>query len=369
MSGSPLDADRLPAHVYFYGPFEDSNPHCCQKNTEPDNIQTKLASCCNNEITDIITQIEKALCFVSGMKPYKEYPLHKQRWNFLYYWIGDKIWNALKSYEDKSSQFAGCLEDVCKIIKTKCESDNGGVGEECKLTCHNIEHSTFTNRKKFFDFTQNYNNIKDYLHSGREKCETHWSTYKQGVTEACTKVKEYCDGKGKDSNDPYCTDIYKDDESYCTGAMLPKLECKSQDAEIEEESTCSFDDLNIKALEENVRNATTTASIYSIIGTLGLTVVPYALYKYKRWSSWFGNHSSGNGRSGRNRRKGRSTGHEFDTLTDVSAVDSTIADSTEVSTIYDRSPKRGTRSGIGAGTGTNANNNSTSDHHQRTNFK
>ncbi|ANQ07535.1 KIR protein [Plasmodium coatneyi] len=276
---------------YFYDPLKENSVAAqnCEHDTES-NIQTKLNSCCaDTNVGELAPQIKGAYCFVSGMKPYKNYTLHKWRWHFLYYWVGDLIWNELKSGEDKDSKFRRCLEEVCKIIKTKCQSENAGEREECEIPCYSIDHNTFTNRKKFFDFTKNYNDIKDYVWGDSGDCQTHWPSYKKDIETTCEGVKQYCKGAGtagreepKGKDDPYCKKPYEDDKSYCTGAMLPELKCKQPVQEIEDDAT-SWQNLNglipLSAADEAVRSATITSSISSILGTLGLTVVPFFLYK------------------------------------------------------------------------------------------
>ncbi|ANQ08524.1 KIR-like protein [Plasmodium coatneyi] len=339
MSGvNPLDPTNLPAHVYFYGPFK-TDAQECKADTEQSSIQITLNSCCGHgKVGELDHKIKNALCFVSGLKPYKNYKLHIWRWHFLYYWIGEQIWTALDG-KDTDGKVAGCLKQICELINDKCGS--GGDEGECKILCsENLDGETFTSRKNFFDFTQNYNDIKDYLQQGKPECATYWSTYKKNIEAACTAVRDYCKKDGEHSADPYCVKFRDTYEIYCTGAMLPGLKCMLK-TELDEirchDCPCHSEQSQITELlnEHNdaVRQANTTTALSSIIGTLGFTVAPFLLYKYKPWSSWFGNRSSGNGVGRSNRRKRRSTGHHFDastedTLTEISTDNSTIADAT-----------------------------------------
>ncbi|ANQ10460.1 KIR-like protein [Plasmodium coatneyi] len=380
-STNPLNEEDLPAHVYFYGPLGRSNVRDCEDESE-NSITSKLTKCCNNAIANIIHKIQGAYCFVSNMKPYEGYPHYKDRWHFLYYWVGEQIWNELKSATEGSDKFAGCLKSVCDVIKDKCttESDNGRGGQECKLNCpQQMDGTTFAQDKKVFDFSSNYNEIRDYVYGGSRDCGQYWPNYKGDILKACTKVTTYCekeDGKTKDKQ--YCEDFPTEHGVYCR-VTLKGMNCKPHVPQPKDDDTaCTFQDPNIEALKENVRSATTKASISSILGTLGLTVVPYVLYKYKPWSSWFGNHTSGNGRSGRNRKK-RTIGRNFDvsaeeTFTEYSTDNSTIGDSTTDNSTTLRSPTAYTRrSTTGPSTGqatrnrragAGTNNHNTPGHHR-----
>ncbi|ANQ07374.1 KIR protein [Plasmodium coatneyi] len=275
---NPLSSTSLPAHKYFYDPFKTDAETCTDNRTV--DIQTKLTQYSSYGIH--VNQIEEAICFVSKIHIFKKYPKYNDRWHFLYYWVGEQIWNALgKSDTDKKNQFPTILKEVCNIIKTKCERDNVDGSGKCELLCpEQMDGTTFEQDKKVFDFFSNYNEIKNYVYGGEADCQTHWPSYKSEVESACTTVENYCKKVGTHEREPYCINFPQNHGVYCK-MTLQKLECKSpQDAVPEEqESTCPSEDANTQLFEERIRSATTTASISSILGTLGLTVVPYVLYK------------------------------------------------------------------------------------------
>ncbi|ANQ09349.1 KIR-like protein [Plasmodium coatneyi] len=332
LSTNPLDPTNLPAQLHFYGPFEERNNGVatnCQHDTGESSIQNKLTSCCNDVNALDVDKIKNAFCFVSGLKPYKQYPHYKYRWHFLYYWVGDLIWKSLGE-ADREGKLPGCLKQICELIQSKCES------EGCKLNFpEQMDGDTFEQSKEFFDFIQNYNDINYYLQSGNDQCDEQWSTYKKNIEPACKAVQEYCKKDGEHSTEQYCTEYSDTYEIYCT-RMLGRLHCKSQVAEPEDEHTTYFwpdESIPLSIAQANLSKATTTTALSSIIGTLGLTVLPYALYKYKPWSSWFGNHTSGNGRRRTSTRKRRSDEGTFDTFTEDSstydsATESIVDDST-----------------------------------------
>ncbi|ANQ09646.1 KIR-like protein [Plasmodium coatneyi] len=294
----------------------------------------------HNELQTCMHEIEEAVCFVSGMHRYENYPLYKERWNFLYYGIG----NILLNNEETKGKFKELLCEIWQKIKSSYES-NG-----CNITCKPIDKNIFLHKKTIFDFSHNYNTIKGYLGEYWHDCEKGWTPHKEEITEACKAVQQHCepDRARKNTADPYCTGPYMDYTHYCK-MHLQTLKCRSQTEieEIKRQACFHVEDPLQKELEQksnllreaeaNIRSATTTSSISSIIGTLGLTVAPYVLYKYKPWSSWFGNHSS---RGGRGTRKKISTVRNIDALTEDS---STIgASTTEDDSILGWAPESST---------------------------
>ncbi|ANQ08045.1 KIR-like protein [Plasmodium coatneyi] len=378
MSRGTLFSQKLPSHLYFYEPFEKNDVENCTDDSEQ-NIQSAFSTHCTTCTNPY--KIKDAICFVSGLKPYKQYPYYDDRWNFLYYWIGQQIWSALQSETDKENQFKDLLKKICELIKSKCSS------QECKINCELIDKDIFQHKKIVFDFSHNYNSIKGYFGEERHDCNEKWHPYKQEITKACSSITAYCAPGGAgttNGGDPYC-EKFKDTYKFlCTG-NLRTLKCKTKsELHVErcQECPCKEQELKVQKLSHelseahaNSRSATTSTALSSIFGTLATIGAPFLLYKtsfpssldvlsflrpvhsfllffqYKPWSSWFGNHSSGNGRNGRStRRKGRSTGQNFgssteDSLTEYSTDNSTIDEAVSSATRTRVSTNREGRTG------------------------
>ncbi|ANQ10913.1 KIR-like protein [Plasmodium coatneyi] len=278
-------------------------------------------------------ELWRACCALSEVDA--QDPYYGERYNFLYYWIGDKLWEQVKSTKGDSG-FLGPLNMICKDI----QGAHKGGGH--KIICESIRSETFHNRKRVHDYSYDYNYVEGVLKDVESNCDPQWSAYLKEVSTACKAVEAKCTAGHEYSKDEYCSAFNNKYRVYCRAAELSKLKCKPPTAEVKDEAcSCKDKELQNQQLsnqlsqtQENLRGATTTASITSIFGTLATTALPYLLYKYKPWSSWFGNHSNG----GRNRRGKRSAGHEFDTLTYDSTDTSTIGP-TESSTVSSSAAK------------------------------
>ncbi|ANQ06623.1 hypothetical protein PCOAH_00006360 [Plasmodium coatneyi] len=297
-----------------------------------------------------------------------------------------KLKAPLTGYPQVISKTGSVLSSLCQLIN-EAEWKNG-----CKVIRNDIDYGTFLHRKTIHDYSFNYNKIEgDLLKNDKPNCRGRWSEHRSGVLTACNAVSEKCpEGDTKTTVDPYCKD-FKDKykfycgmaktlESYCTKkteleqltSQKLQAEAATQQAQQEKQSTQS-------KLNEAESKASAASSLSSAFGTLAALELPAALFllykthsflsfrplsflrpilkflfllfQYKPWSSWFGMHTSGNGRSTRNTRKRRrSTGHHNfdvsaeDTFTEYSNdTSTTIGDSTTDNSTTLRSPTAYTR--------------------------
>ncbi|ANQ10407.1 KIR protein [Plasmodium coatneyi] len=235
--------------------------------------------------------------------------------SFLYFWIGSKLFE-----NPAETNFKHILFNICKSI------NNIYGNEECKEICDLIDGNVLKQRKIIFDFWYDYDSIQTLLeHSGPGGYEKYQS-FLQGVRTAYSAVEGSCTNKGPYD---YCKKFWPKNSKHIHD-KLSQLETEISTAQgrIVSEAQLANSKLN-----EAVRNAKTTSSITSIFGTLAATAFPFFLYKYKPWSSWFGNHTFGNGGGRRSTRRKRSTTRNLDTFTENSSTydsttESTIADST-----------------------------------------
>ncbi|ANQ06075.1 KIR-like protein [Plasmodium coatneyi] len=267
---------------------------------------------------------------------------------FFYYWLGDTYWNKARK-----DDLSGALEAIYTTLGSKVH------GKKCNVKYDDVDKDLFLKRKVIFDYYYNYKTERKKFLNNESNCNNDWFNYRETIITACKAVEKDCEA-GNSKNSLYCKDFKDKYEAYCEIVQQLQWTCNQisnlKGAVEEEKTTCSSakDQLQNQItqekkaassaaktaaskaqsnLSEAVSKATTTTALSSIFGTLAMTtVLPFLLYKYKPWSFWFGNHTSGNG-GGRRKRRRRSVGRDIDTLTDDSTTYSILDNSTENSTV------------------------------------
>ncbi|ANQ10845.1 KIR protein [Plasmodium coatneyi] len=299
----------LPSEFDFYHEFKSSQVDCASGNGCSDEIsQYQLAQKFPNSIDR--DQVEHALAHIYNIyKNGDKKSLECTARHFFYYWIGDKLSNS----NGGSGTFRAAMSVICRRIK-----DNYKPGG-CELPCDDsghVDRDIFNSRKKLFDFWYDGNIVQTLLEISGSEGTKICAKYIGEIDEAYEAVQTHC---GTNGSDKYCTEFWNKNRNKINQA----LQGVNHGLQAAQKRTTEAAKATSAAVEEAVRNATTTSSISSILGTLAATTVPFFLYKYKLLPSWFGNNS--NGRS----RKKRSTARNRDTLTE----DSSTFDSTDTSTI------------------------------------
>ncbi|ANQ09600.1 KIR protein [Plasmodium coatneyi] len=331
----------LPSESNFLGTFNnDRIDNCDSSGGGAEKLGGTLRTALKTEypvLSGSEEKITKAYCTAcqwNQLSYYKREPCY-----FYYYWVGREFRNALNGRQ---------LSDLLKKIYETL--GNAVTGKKCEIIYKDVQRDIFNNREKIFHYSLDYSIVEKGLKAGNPNCDLSWSTYRSGVLSACTAVRGNCK-TGPNVSGQYCKEFEAQYGAYCDIAKVIELYCKtSNDIETvrTQNEACSSDRQKLtqekSALqsaqerieseaktaslqaEANLNKATTNATISSILGTLATIGAPFLLYKYKPWSSLFGNHSKG-------RRRGkRSAGSEIDTFTEASRTNS-ILDASENSTV------------------------------------
>ncbi|ANQ06671.1 KIR-like protein, partial [Plasmodium coatneyi] len=361
------DLNQLPSKKKFYDVFDSATKGKCAGTCENSvDGALKTLSYGDDFKKEICGACNKASTMSVADDPYNE------RYNFLYYWIWQKVLDKLNGGAfDSKMEFS--MKSLCLNMKNEYK------GKSYEVICtENIDKKLLLQRKKVHEYSYDYRTMDGGILMGTPNCKDEWSTYRKEVLEACRKVGEGCMVTLLNSSDSYCDDFNSKYRAHCDTLKLLELYCDEHAAWTTADKKNTEYSVANAELQAALPKVTTTASISSIFGTLGLTVAPFLLYKYKPWSSWFGNHFGHNGGRKSNKRKRRSTESTFDAFTEytttegASTIGSTICDlsgenSTVRSSVNTRpSTTMNERTGR-AGTGTSANNNTTTGHHQRMN--
>ncbi|ANQ10484.1 KIR protein [Plasmodium coatneyi] len=263
MSETKIDLEELlPSWTQFYDKFENSEEDC-SSGSNCDNNNTAL-----NYLKPKIGQsdkIQKAICIACKMYKASMGPFKEVVWHFFYYWAGDKL---SKSSVQKEL-FGADISSMCGHINNSCGNQQCGIPDE------HINQNIFTSRKTLFDFWYDCETAQALLdHSASldfDKCES----YVKDVEAAHKVMQAYC--QTNSSNDKYCENFWNSRGNHIKG-KLNKLESALTAAR---ERIAQEAKLASLQTDKAIRAATTTSSLSSIIGTLGMTVAPFLLYKVK----------------------------------------------------------------------------------------
>ncbi|ANQ10257.1 KIR-like protein [Plasmodium coatneyi] len=352
-----IDPTTFPSYKDYYDNFEKGEKSTAIKCDDQSDCgkEIKKYQLTQRNLTAHLHQTMVALDYIyktygSGQKKSLECTARE----FFYYWLGDRISKGT----GRSANFRTHIGLLCDSINSP-----SGIGL-CKIPRDNPDETTFQHRKIIFDYYNDYNYVKQELQKDDPNCKGKWSSYLDGICAACKAVKDDCAQREREtqSEKAYCEEFEKKYGAYCDAATLPemqsKLEYLQKNIASEQDATQS----TRSQLNDALSKANTSSSLSSAFGTIALMELPlviFYLYKYKPWSSWFGNHSSGNSTGRRsNRRKRRSAGQNFDvsaeeTFTEYSTDNSTIGDLTAEnsttlrSSAYTRPPRRNRRAGAG----------------------
>ncbi|ANQ09186.1 KIR-like protein, partial [Plasmodium coatneyi] len=370
---APSNPQSFPSYKKFYNEFDNKRDNCDSECKQ--NIGSVLQQYTTKGVKK--DETEKRVCCASNNGGRKE--LDWETSQFLYYHVGNTLPESLED-----ADFRGLLKMLCSKINDTYRQHGP------KIPCDSIPKELFNNRKKIHDYYYDYSAIEgDIQNNGIPNCkEDKWTTYLNSINAACRAAGQGCEAGKQYDSDKYCSDFNSKYRAYCEKIQLSKEKCtlESQLTSVQEEkaraeqaekSALSEKQSISTKLNNAIHQANKASSLSSAFGTLALMELPAALfllYKYKPWSFWFGNQTSGNGRRSRsNRRKRRSTGENFDvsaeeTFTEYSTDNSTIGDSTTAddSTTL-RSRPAHTRQSIGPSTNREGRvraNNNTPGHHR-----
>ncbi|ANQ08869.1 KIR-like protein [Plasmodium coatneyi] len=366
-----LDRKELPSHKEYYDKFNTPTRSECKSlggdfQQWDGQLQNGLSE--YHKITTDAKKIANAYCFACTQNKPSSYK-NKEPCEFFYYWLGDKYWNDLGNHT-----FSNLLNKIYQTLHTSSHTNL------CRTKYDDVPRELFQQRKTLFEWWHNHSVLQSLIQGSNSECSEQYGHHIEKAFSSYFSVSAFCT-ENKSKSDSYCMQFWTEQNQKDNLAKLLKLQCESESKlqTMEEGSrTCAQEKETLTkekqseaqatlsqaqtaaslAKEEAVRSATTTSSLSSIFGTLGMTVAPFLLYKYKPWSSWIGNHS-GNGRSTRKRRSAEGT---FDTFTENSSTydsetesivdDSTTENSTTLrSATYTAQSTRGGRTRNNAGRG------------------
>ncbi|SBT57868.1 PIR Superfamily Protein [Plasmodium ovale wallikeri] len=209
MSDTDAGVSSLPSNI-FYSRLDRIKADYIPDNHEFWNNFIKNTYIKNTSISDILIN---AFQYVSYLKESDTF--YKERWNYLYFWVGYKVIQKL-GY----SSFANVI-DVLKVVKERIHQ------VKYEYDIFNITSDNFNDLKKIYDFFQNYDSIDLSIGAPNSDCTAKYKEYVDSCFELYKNVKRTCELK----EDGYCKifkhflKIYKKEELKqltCSGTKPPQ---------------------------------------------------------------------------------------------------------------------------------------------------
>ncbi|SBS81971.1 PIR Superfamily Protein [Plasmodium ovale curtisi] len=192
-----------------------------------DDIEEKLKK--YHSISNICEVLLKGFYVASYLEESKT--LYRERWDYLYFWAGVKIFDKL----DNSSNFKEIMNILNEIRK---KFDNNSM---YNYDVSEITKQQFTNLKEIYDFVHDYEVIESKLLPVDFKCtikfkdhiENSYNVYNHEKIECTGRYGQYCATLNKIINTknnltkPLCTDVEREETPVRDSHQL--LEAQSED--------------------------------------------------------------------------------------------------------------------------------------------
>ncbi|CAG9474712.1 unnamed protein product [Plasmodium vivax] len=162
----------------------------------------------HKDIREIYYTLLYGLCYVSYNMSGLE-PGYEKRWDFLYYWIGEKIFEKLKIVS-KFQDIMHILDDV------KLKFDNNIY----EYDFSEISKNEFTQLKFIFDYVQDYETIKNTISQANVACSKKLSEHIINCFQEYNILKSKC----ASSEDKFCQ-IFNDILTQNGNKELKKITC------------------------------------------------------------------------------------------------------------------------------------------------
>ncbi|CAI7718402.1 PIR protein [Plasmodium vivax] len=299
------DLENLPSNLIFYDKFNKGWDRCSYFSISEE-IKDKLEEYAG--IENYSDYIVKALCYVSKMG--KDDQFYNERCHFLYYWLGDILFNNLKDV----TSFSNVMDTIYTELK------NFNVEDYCKIIYTDISKFLFDSRKIVYDYSQNYETIKRYFRDYGSSCSQEYYDYVEKIVSTYNTVHTNCIS----NSDTYCNELKNMFNNY-SHQELSKLKCTlvrhvpkpvegesdqvqsfgqrplrgpslqeqpSNDHSLQEETASGF----VPTSEEKLLPSSDEASprgsnifMSSAVPVMGVSLAGFVLHKFTPLSSWMRN--------------------------------------------------------------------------------
>ncbi|SBT74012.1 PIR protein [Plasmodium ovale] len=164
-------------------------------------------------IYSVSEKLLKCFYYVSYMRDSKY--SYSERWNYLYYWMGDKI---LAKLDDTTSFYE--VMRMYDFVRNITDSKSKNIYKEV-----HISKEDFKNLKKIYDYSQNYPTILNKIRVNDNKCSKSYKEYIQEHSDLYNQLKQKCSSK----EEP-CYSIFNYIKENSSHIDLSKLECTESES-------------------------------------------------------------------------------------------------------------------------------------------
>ncbi|SBT84244.1 PIR protein [Plasmodium ovale] len=161
-------------------------------------------------ISSISEKLLRSFYQVTNMRQHNDQ--YSERWNYLYYWMGDKVYNIV----DNKSEFSEIM-DIVNSVKRRVDTNNEKYNEDF----FNIEKNEFIKLKKLYDYSQNYDAIQMKVAPSNSVCSHLYHKYMTESYELYSTIKTEC---SSDTKRAYCR-IFRNIENNNLKDKTSRLMC------------------------------------------------------------------------------------------------------------------------------------------------
>ncbi|SBT73948.1 Plasmodium vivax Vir protein, putative [Plasmodium ovale] len=201
--------ESLNSHIY-YRKF-DNWANCYYNPEFLDSVVLELDGTYN--LKDVSSSLVKALCYIKNLQLRSDF--ESETCDYLYYWLGDKIFNHL-SEKDK---FSSLIDQLYAKLKDLYNNN------KCKIITSNINENNFRKIKDVYDYKKNYGTIEKAIQDYGNTCSKEFRKYLDKSYESYEELYETC----KTCNEEHCKQLKKIFSTY-PNDKLKKLECTVKEA-------------------------------------------------------------------------------------------------------------------------------------------
>ncbi|SCA82182.1 VIR protein [Plasmodium vivax] len=177
------DLDKFPSNIW-YSNFEGGDKGCEQVSFYSE-IKGELEGRHQYyDLSKISDNIVRALCYLYKRKMYHQKDFDKDRFSYLYYWLGDKIYSRV---HDKKI-FSIIIKMIYEVF----------YSTDFRNTCNplfkdiDIDKDTFNTYKMLHDYSKDYGNIKTDTSHGYTTCDKNYKEFVEKYINTYNDVYSNC---------------------------------------------------------------------------------------------------------------------------------------------------------------------------------
>ncbi|SBS82042.1 PIR Superfamily Protein [Plasmodium ovale curtisi] len=224
------------------------------------------------DISSLFDELMKGIYYASYMSSNNS--LYKERWNFLYFWMGEKVFQALTD----TSQFSLTMY---KLNSVKEHFEKKGYDFEI----YKVKSENFKDLKNVYDYLQNVENIKGYIYLN-SSCTAKYKKYIEDAISSYRNLEAKCLDK---SSDDFCSIFhafitkYKKENylSLACNGLKPPQEYVERDIEVdvhfETESSSPGRQMNTRYSGNSSIRSNIMTFVYPL---LAIFIIFFTLYKF-----------------------------------------------------------------------------------------